>query len=75
MVFKATGPLGSGFEHGLSVPLPHVELAGVNLYHVVHDAVEDDVCGGAVAETAVSFLDCRLGDESGAGVVICSFVK
>ena len=28
--FKATDPLWSGFEHGLSVPLPHVELAGAD---------------------------------------------
>ena len=51
--FKATDPLWSGFEHGLSVPLPHVELAGVDPYRVVHDAVEDGVGDGVAAETAV----------------------
>jgi hypothetical protein len=57
--FKATDPLWSGFEHGLSVPLPHVELAGVDPYRVVHDAVED----GVAAETAVPFLGGQLGRE------------
>ena len=47
--FKATDPLWSGFEHGLSVPLPHVELAGVDPYRVVHDAVEDGVGDGVAA--------------------------
>ncbi|AFL03655.1 hypothetical protein [Bifidobacterium bifidum] len=27
---KVTSTLWSGFEHGLSAPLPHVGLAGVN---------------------------------------------
>ena len=39
--FKATDPLWSGFEHGLSMPLPHVEFAGVNPYRVVHGAAKD----------------------------------
>ena len=64
---KATAPLGSGFEHGLSVPLPHVELAGVDPYRVVHDAVEDGVGDGVAAETTVSFLGRQLGGERGAG--------
>lgn len=37
------------------MPLPHVELVGVDPYRVVHDAVEDGV-GDGVAETAVPFL-------------------
>ena len=61
--FKATDPLWSGFEHGLSVPLPHVELAGVDPYRVVHDAVEDGVGDGVAAETAVPFLGGQLGRE------------
>lgn len=38
------------------MPLPHVELAGVDPYRVVHDAVEDGVGDGVAAETAVPFL-------------------
>ena len=71
--FKATDPLWSGFEHGLSVPLPHVELAGVDPYRVVHDAVEDGVGDGVAAETAVPFLGGQLGRERGAGVVVAQF--
>lgn len=71
--FKATDPLWSGFEHGLSVPLPHVEFAGVDPYRVVHDAVEDGVGDGVAAETAVPFLGGQLGRERGAGVVVAQF--
>ena len=71
--FKATDPLWSGFEHGLSVPLPHVELAGVDPYRVVHDAVEDGVGDGVAAETAVPFLGGQLGRERGADVVVAQF--
>ena len=46
--------LRSGFKHGLPVPLPHVGLAGVDPYRVVHDAVEDGVDDGAAAEAAVA---------------------
>lgn len=49
---RAAGPLGAGSEHGPSVPLPHVELTGIDSYRVVHDAVEDGVGDGVVAETA-----------------------
>ena len=52
--------------------LPHVGLAGVDSYRVVHDVVEDDVCGGAVAETAMPFLGRQLGGERGVCVVILS---
>ena len=61
-------PLWSGFEHGPPVPLPHVGLAGVDPYRVVHDAVEDGVGDGVAAETAVPLLGRRLGGERGAGV-------
>ena len=70
---KATAPLGSGFEHGLSVPLPHIELAGVDSYRIVHDAVEDGVGDGVAAETTVPFLGRQLGGERGAGVVVAQF--
>ena len=70
---KATAPLGSGFEHGLSVLLPHIELAGVDSYRIVHDAVEDGVGDGVAAETTVSFLGRQLGGERGAGVVVAQF--
>ena len=36
------------------MPLPHVGLAGVDPYRVVHDAVEDGVDDGAAAEAAVA---------------------
>lgn len=71
--FKATDPLWSGFEHGLSVPLPHVEFAGVDPCRVVRDAVEDGVGDGVAAETAVPFLGGQLGRERGAGVVVAQF--
>lgn len=71
--FKATDPLWSGFEHGLSVPLPHVEFAGVDPYRVVRDAVEDGVGDGVAAETAVPLLGGQLGRERGAGVVVAQF--
>lgn len=41
--FKAAGILWSGFEHGLSVLLSHVGLAGINSYRVVYDAAEDGI--------------------------------
>ena len=53
------------------MPLPHVELAGVDSYRVVHDAVEDGVGDGVAAETAVPFLGRQLGGgERGAGVAV-----
>ncbi len=35
------------------MPLPHVELTGIDPYRVVYDAVEDGVGDGVAAETAV----------------------
>lgn len=70
---RPLAPLGSGFEHGLPVPLPHVGLAGVDPYRVVHDVVEDGIGDGVAAETAVSFLDRQLGGERGAGVAVAQF--
>lgn len=67
---RATAPLGAGFEHGSSVPLPHVELTGIDPCRVVHDAVEDGVGDGVAAETAAPFPDRQLGRERGAGVVV-----
>lgn len=55
------------------MPLPHVELSGVDPYCVVHDAVEDGVGDGVAAETAVPFLGRQLGDECGAGIVVAQF--
>ena len=46
-----------------SVLLPYVELAGVDPYHVMHDAVEDGVDDGVTAETSVPFLGRQLGHE------------
>lgn len=57
------------------MPLPHVGLAGVDPYRVVHDAVEDGVGDGVAAETAVPFLGRQLGDERGAGVVVEQFYR
>ena len=55
------------------MPLPHVELAGVDPYRVVHDAIEDGVGDGVAAEAAVPFLGRQLGGERGAGVVVAQF--
>lgn len=55
------------------MPLPHVELAGVDPYHVVRDAVEDGVGAGVATEPAVPFLGRQLGRERGAGVVVTQF--
>ena len=49
------------------MPLPHIELAGVDSYRIVHDAVEDGVGDGVAAETTASFLGRQLGGERGAG--------
>lgn len=55
------------------MPLPHVELAGVNPYRVVRDVVEDGVGAGVATEPAVPFLGRQLGRERGAGVVVTQF--
>lgn len=55
------------------MPLPHIELAGVDSYRIVHDAVEDGVGDGVAAETTVPFLGRQLGGERGAGVVVAQF--
>ena len=70
---KATGPLWSGFEHGLPVPLPHVELSGVDPYRIVNDAVGNRVGDGVSAESAVPFPSRHLRGEHGAGVVVPEF--
>lgn len=57
------------------MPLPHVGLAGVDPYRVVHDAVEDGVGNGVAAETTVPFLGRQLGCERGAGVVVEQFYR
>lgn len=57
------------------MPLPHVGLAGVDPYRVVHDAVEDGVGNGVAAETTVPFLSRQLGCERGAGVVVEQFYR
>lgn len=55
------------------MPLPHVELSGIDPYCVVHDAVEDGVGDSVATEPAVPFLGRQLGRERGAGVVVAQF--